>query len=346
MASMIELFICYAREDEELRKGLEKQLRALRRQGLIEVWHDREISAGTEWEREIDKHLNSAQIILLLVSPDFMDSDYCYGIEMKQALERHERGEARVIPVILRPVYWYGEPLGKLQALPTDGKPVISSSWHNKDEAFFDVAEGIYRAIKEQWLNEGSVLINLKRYEEALAACEQAIRLDPNDARAYTGKGLALRNLKRHEEALVAYDQAIRLDPTNTDAYTGKGLALGNLKRHEEALAAFDQALRLDPNDARAYGNKVNMLKDWYEAVRAGRVKDPKTIRDIAYHFAVLANDPNIDFDAERAANNLYERAKMYEERVKAHSSMTSNIPAQPSPGEQPPAKDNLWTGG
>ena len=86
------------------------------------------------------------------------------------------------------------------------------------------------------------------------------------------------------------------------------------------------------------------MLKDWYEAVRAGRVKDPKTIRDIASHFAVLANNPNIDFDAKRAANNLYERAKMYEE--KARTSATSNIATKSSPGEQPPAKDNLWKGG
>ena len=86
------------------------------------------------------------------------------------------------------------------------------------------------------------------------------------------------------------------------------------------------------------------MLKDWYEAVREGHVKDPKTIRDIANHFAALANDPNIDFDAERAAKNLYERAKMYEE--KARTSEISNIATKPSPGEQPPAKDNLWKGG
>lgn len=100
----IKIFFCYAREDEILRKGLEKQLRALMRQGLIDVWYDREISAGTEWERELDKQLNTAQIILLLVSPDFMDSDYCYGVEMKRAMERHEQGDAHVIPIILRPV--------------------------------------------------------------------------------------------------------------------------------------------------------------------------------------------------------------------------------------------------
>ena len=96
--------------------------------GMIEI-----LSAGVEWEQEINQHLNNAQIILLLVSPDFMDSDYCYGVEMKRAIERHERKEARVIPIILRPVYWQGI-LGKLQALPTDGKPVIHRSWHSTEE--------------------------------------------------------------------------------------------------------------------------------------------------------------------------------------------------------------------
>ena len=93
----VEIFFCYAREDEALRLGLEKQLRSLRRQGIINIWRDRDISAGTDWAQQIDKHLNTADIILLLVSPDFMDSDYCYGIEMQRAMHRHNRGEARVI---------------------------------------------------------------------------------------------------------------------------------------------------------------------------------------------------------------------------------------------------------
>ncbi len=148
MSKSLEIFFCYAREDELLRQGLEKQLRALRRQGIVDVWHDRMISAGTEWERAIDQHLNSAQVILLLVIPDFMDSDYCYGTEMKRAMERHERGEARVIPIILRPVYWQKAPFGKLQALPTDGVSIVSTKWHYQDDAFFDVAEGIRRAVE------------------------------------------------------------------------------------------------------------------------------------------------------------------------------------------------------
>src|SRR5579859_2153687 len=139
----VKIFFCYAREDEPLLNKLKTHLRPLQREGLIEVWYDRDINAGTEWETEIKQHLNTADIILLLVSPDFMDSDYCYGIEMKRALERRARGEAEVIPVILRHVYWHGEPLGRLQALPKDGKPATDPDWHNLDRAFYDVATGI-----------------------------------------------------------------------------------------------------------------------------------------------------------------------------------------------------------
>src|SRR5438876_8339412 len=145
----IKIFFCYAHEDELLLNRLKSHLKPLQRQGLINVWHDRDISAGTNWEQEISRHLHEANIILLLISPDFMDSDYCYGIEMKQALERHDRGDARVIPIILRPVYWQGPPIGKLQALPMDGKPVTDPTWHDLDRAFFHVTDGIRKAVME-----------------------------------------------------------------------------------------------------------------------------------------------------------------------------------------------------
>src|SRR5260370_10750841 len=144
----ITIFFCYARKDETLLNKLKTQLSPLRRQGLIDVWYDRDISAGTEWEQEIKKHLNSAQIVLLLVSPDFMDSDYCYSVEMKRALERHARGETQVIPIILRSVYWQGV-FGNLQALPTDGKPVKGPHWHDLDTALNDVTKGILKVVKQ-----------------------------------------------------------------------------------------------------------------------------------------------------------------------------------------------------
>ena len=110
------------------------------------MWYDRDISAGANWVKEIDNHLDTAQIILLLVSQYFMASDYCYGVELKQAMERHDRGEAVVIPIILRPVYFHDAPFSKLQVLPTDAKPV--KSWLDQDEAFFNVAEGIRREVE------------------------------------------------------------------------------------------------------------------------------------------------------------------------------------------------------
>ncbi len=133
MASPVEIFCCYARKDQPLLNELKAHLMPLQRQWLITLWADTDIGAGAEWEKEIEKHLDTAQIILLLISPAFMNSDYCYSKEMQRAIDRHERGEARVIPVVLRSVLWQEEPLNKLQL----------------DEAFLDVVKGIQKAVKE-----------------------------------------------------------------------------------------------------------------------------------------------------------------------------------------------------
>ncbi|MCI0523651.1 MAG: toll/interleukin-1 receptor domain-containing protein, partial [Acidobacteria bacterium] len=143
----ISIFISYSHRDDELREELDTQLSGLRRQGVISVWHDRWILAGKEWAREIDHNLNDADLILLLISPDFIASDYCYDIEMKRAVERHDAGEAVVIPVILRSCVWQGAPFGKIQGLPRDAKPVTSAA--NSDEAFTEVVVGIQRAVEK-----------------------------------------------------------------------------------------------------------------------------------------------------------------------------------------------------
>jgi TIR domain len=142
----IEVFFSYSHKDQRLRDQLETQLSLLKRENIISSWHDRRIGAGEEWASQIDAHLNTAQIILLLISPDFMASDYCYGVEMERAMKRHDRGEACIIPVILRPCDWHNALLSKLQALPEDGRPITTSS--NRDRAFLDVAKGIRKAIK------------------------------------------------------------------------------------------------------------------------------------------------------------------------------------------------------
>ena len=156
----VEIFFCYAHKDEELLNKLKTHLIPLYREGLIGLlWHDRNISAGTEWKQEIDVHLNTADVILLLVSPDFMASDYCYAIEMKRAIERHEQDEACVIPIILRPTDWRIAPLYKLQAFPRNTKPV--TLWENRDAAFLDIAQDIRKAVEE--ITRRSLMLELER---------------------------------------------------------------------------------------------------------------------------------------------------------------------------------------
>jgi hypothetical protein len=143
----VEVFISYSHKDDPLREKLDTHLSLLRRQGVIAAWHDRRIAAGQEWARAIDEHLERAAVILLLVSADFLASDYCYEREMRRALERHDAGEARVIPVILRPVDWHAAPFARLQALPKDGKAI--TKWSPRDEGYQSVAVGIQKAVEE-----------------------------------------------------------------------------------------------------------------------------------------------------------------------------------------------------
>ncbi len=139
----VRLFISYSHRDETLRQQLDKHLAPLKGQKIVEAWHDRQIQAGDEWAGQIDENLNNADIILLLISPDFVASNYCYNIELAQAMKRHENGEAIVVPVILEPCDWSWLPFAKLQAFPKDGKAV--TIWSNQNEAFLDVVMGIRR---------------------------------------------------------------------------------------------------------------------------------------------------------------------------------------------------------
>ena len=138
---MTRAFISYSHADEPLRKEFGKHLSLMSRQGLVDVWTDHKIPPGGEFDEHIRAKLEAAELIVLLVSPDFMHSDYCYGVELKRAMERHQERSAVVVPVILRPVDWWSAPFGGLKALPRDGRPVIS--WPTPDDGFLDAVQSL-----------------------------------------------------------------------------------------------------------------------------------------------------------------------------------------------------------
>ncbi len=146
MGRTVRLFYSYSHKDERLRTKLEAHLAVLKRNGLIENWHDRKIEAGDEWKGKIAAELEAADFILLLVSSDFLNSDYCYDVEMKRALERHAQFSAKVVPIILKPCLWTDASFSNLHALPTDGK--AATTWSNQDKAFTDIARGLSELIR------------------------------------------------------------------------------------------------------------------------------------------------------------------------------------------------------
>lgn len=145
---MATLFYSYSHKDETYRDLLETHLTMLRRQGIITSWHDRRLKAGDEIDAGIDAAMREAKVILLLVSPDFLASEYCYGVEVAHAMERHRASTARVIPIILRPCEWQEAPFGGLLAAPKDGLPV--SKFTDRDDAFLNIAQMIRAAVSEK----------------------------------------------------------------------------------------------------------------------------------------------------------------------------------------------------
>ncbi|MEP0897014.1 toll/interleukin-1 receptor domain-containing protein [Leptolyngbya boryana FACHB-1624] len=144
----LRLFYSYSHKDEALRDELEVRLKLLQRNNLIQPWHDRRILPGADWKHELDTNLERADIILLLISSDFIASDYCYEIEVEQALKRHEAKEAIVLPILIRPVNWNAIPFNHLQALPPDLKAV--TQWTDRDAAWLAIEQGIEKVIREK----------------------------------------------------------------------------------------------------------------------------------------------------------------------------------------------------
>lgn len=257
----IKIFYCYAREDEALRDRLAKHLETLRREGLIVTWYDRDITAGDDYQQRILLNIETADIFLALISPDFMRSDYCHNVEIRRALDKNILGELRVIPVILRSVDWEDTPLGELQALPKDGKPVMK--WKPVDDGWQNVAEGIRKVVKELWEPKPALNTEISNFyykygydllhgdyggydvEETIAAFRKAVHFDPDNLDAWSEMAIVLFEHGRFVEAFDAFKQVIRLDPKNTKAWLGIARIHLYFERYEKALLVCERMFQL-----------------------------------------------------------------------------------------------------
>jgi tetratricopeptide (TPR) repeat protein len=256
----LKVFISYSHKDELLRERFLIHLRQLRREGLIELWHDRCIVAGGDWAGTIDENLNSAHIVILLVSADFLASEYCHDVEMKRALKRSRTEATRLLPVILKPCDWQTSLFAKCQALPKEGKPVVD--WATEDHGFDDVIKGLRRCIAElcelasagdkplqtemrrhpwRWA-VGGLLVTSLIVASWLWSSEQR----------YLRQGTDLLNIGRYADARGALQQAKRLNPFSGKA--GCGLEAVELNAVRSDKVEFErrlgQASREYPNCA------------------------------------------------------------------------------------------------
>jgi tetratricopeptide (TPR) repeat protein len=280
------LFYSYAHEDELLRNDLDKQLSLLKRHGDLSTWYDRNISAGTEWAHEIDIRLESADIILLLISADFLASDYCYSIEMERAMQRHETRQSLVIPVILRPTLgWEDALFGKLQALPTGAKPV--TSWPDRDEALLNVAQGIRKAVQDLRARRAAMLSSAPTttasHTGPLAPTSMLWNVPFPRNPFFTGRETILTDLHRtltsNQRAAITQPQAISglggIGKTQTAieyAYRYqqdyKAVLWVRSSTREELIAdllAIATLLHLPEKDAQDQSIIVNAVKGWLE---------------------------------------------------------------------------------
>ena len=151
----LNIFIAYSRADISYCEELRKHLKILELSGEVnEVWYDGLIEVGSDWSNSIKDAMKKADIILLLISSDFIASEFCYQVEMKKAIELHEQKATVVVPVILRDCLWHKTPFGYLQALPQDGKPINSAEWENRDQPYREILDRLDRLIEKRQIDK------------------------------------------------------------------------------------------------------------------------------------------------------------------------------------------------
>ncbi|MEH2303718.1 tetratricopeptide repeat protein [Nostoc sp.] len=305
----IKLFFAHSssRDDEKLRVKLESHLSSLEPLKVDINWYKKQTLAGRDWKQESYQHLNISQVIVLLVSPDFLSADDCRKI-MRRAMELHNAGKACVIPVKLRLIdNWQATPFGHLQSLPDNGEPITSKSWPRQDDAFVNIVgnirqevekiqeeqrqlelireqkkseifASINRFISNHFINRIISGINIPTFSVGAASiigvlvllgfCNYSPKIQINSL-LIQGQD----KLDRHDYqgASEDYTQAIQIAPKNTDAYIKRGDARYSLKDYQGAIKDYTQAIQIAPKNINAYierGHIRHVLKDYQAAIK------------------------------------------------------------------------------
>src|SRR6266702_759132 len=276
----LKFFFIYDSKDQNLFEQLECHLTYLKDYYDFSILSNSQINAGNSREKTIEIFLNSADLILLLISANFTASSHC-NKEMQYALERYNRKEAMVVSVLLRPVYVKDAPFTRLRILPENELPI--TKWDDEDEAYVNISTSINEIIlrlirrflisqktEEKWIEEEYTYFGLKRYKDYIHTSNEAILLDPNNAAAYSKKGWALCELRNFKDAIPVLEKAIDLDPKDAMAYLNKGWALYEVELFEDAVSVLEKAIDLNPKNAIAYlikGRSYYKLKRLKEAI-------------------------------------------------------------------------------
>ncbi|HKS29007.1 MAG TPA: TIR domain-containing protein [Pyrinomonadaceae bacterium] len=292
----LQLFYSYSHKDEEFRNELEVHLWGLKRQGLILGWHDRKIGAGADWSQEISRNLESSHIILLLISANFIASEYCYEKEMRRAMEKHDAGESRVIPVIIRNVdNWQAAPFGRLQAVPKDAKPV--SKWPDRDEAWVDVTRSIRLACNE--LHE---IMLIQSVSPSLV--EKSFRPE-HDSIALSGKTIELINPS--DETLAPLN---RINSVTADISYGQVAGV-----HGNRLPAYPQGTKRNIDEVLEVMNRAGREQgETVEELRAGDVSISRVDLLVKKSILLQAEAEEIQLDKSLPEE---ERMAAHRERIK-----------------------------
>ncbi|MHB8595436.1 MAG: tetratricopeptide repeat protein [Ktedonobacteraceae bacterium] len=263
-----DLFVFYSRQDEKLWKILEVQLDELENENQLSGRYLFDIGDDVECNHEANLHLDTAEIILMLISPKFLASKFFKSVEMMRAIERHQAEEALVIPIVVRAVSLKDTPFADLLVLPSYSQPYTSSRDRG---ALLDIMFGIKNALvpfllkkakrdKEKFMNNGDILYNLQEYDKALLVYKEANSIDPSDVVVYLKMGQTLHKKRAYDEAIAVYNKACNLDPNSINAWIGIGEIENERKKFHEALPAFENVIKIDPNNATAHLSKANVL--------------------------------------------------------------------------------------